>query len=171
MNSVQMHLALTHVPVILSLAGLVMLTVSFLSRNPRLMKTSYWVIVVAGIIVIPVLLSGDGAEEAVENLPNVSENLIDQHSNVAHLAMVSIVGAGLFSIIALFSHKWPSSAWMIKTVVLSLAITSGVLMTAAAHLGGQIRHSEIRNALVSNGNKEQQNETKDLNEQLVQDDD
>lgn len=49
MNSAQMHLALTHVPVILSIAGLIMLTVALLLKNATLTKTSYSVILVAGI--------------------------------------------------------------------------------------------------------------------------
>ncbi len=47
MNSVQMHLALTHVPVILSLVGLVMLVVTFFIQNSTITKASY--ILIAGI--------------------------------------------------------------------------------------------------------------------------
>ena len=71
MNSVQMHLALTHVPVVLSLVGLVMLAVAFFIKNPTIIKTSYIVLVMAGLSAIPVFLTGEGAEEAIENLPGI----------------------------------------------------------------------------------------------------
>ena len=45
-----MHLALTHVPVILSLAGLIMLAIAFLVKNPTLTKTSYILILIAGFV-------------------------------------------------------------------------------------------------------------------------
>ena len=53
MTSVQMHLALTHVPVILSLAGLVMLVGAFFMKNNTLTKTSYIVLLISAITTLP----------------------------------------------------------------------------------------------------------------------
>ncbi len=88
MNSVQMHLALTHVPVILSLFGLIMLAVAFCIKNTTITRTSYILILIAGIAAIPVYFTGEGAEEAIENLPGVSEAIIERHEEVAKLAPV-----------------------------------------------------------------------------------
>ena len=71
MNSVQAHLALTHVPVILSLVGLIMLIIAFIIKNQVLTRTSYFLILAAGIATVPVFFTGEGTEEAVENLPDV----------------------------------------------------------------------------------------------------
>ena len=154
MNSVQMHLALTHVPVILSLVGLIMLIVAFFIKNAILTKTSYILILVAGIAAIPVFFSGEGTEEAIENLPGVSEAVIERHEEVAKLAMISITAASLFALTALFSFRWQIPSRLFKMAVLLLAITSGGLMAQTAHLGGQIRHNEIGNGIaVQNGNE------------------
>lgn len=147
MNSVQLHLALTHVPVILSFVGLIMLIVAFFIKNTTLTKTSYFVLLIAGIAAIPVYFSGEGTEEAVENLPGVSDAIIESHEEVALLAMISIAAAGLVALAALFSARWQASAHIFKIVVLVLAITSGGLMVQTAHLGGQIRHTEIRSGV------------------------
>lgn len=147
MNSVQMHLALTHVPVILSLVGLIMLTVAFFVKSPTLTKTSYVLILIAGIAAIPVFFTGEGTEEAIENLPGVSETVIEKHEDVAKLAMISIAVAGFASLAALFSFRWQIATRVFKVAVLLLAITSGGLMAQTAHLGGQIRHSEIRSSV------------------------
>jgi small-conductance mechanosensitive channel len=144
MNSAQVHLALTHVPVILSLVGLMILIVALLKKNTTLTTTSYIVILIAGLGVLPVFFSGEGTEEAVENAPGVSEALIERHEKVAKLAMISIVSAGMLALAALFSFRWISFARVLRVVVLLLAITSGGLMVQTAHLGGQIRHTEIR---------------------------
>ncbi|HET9825604.1 MAG TPA: hypothetical protein VFP87_09720 [Chitinophagaceae bacterium] len=154
MTSVQMHLALTHVPVILSLAGLGMLIVALLIKNTVLTKTSYVLLLIAGVAALPVFFSGEDAEEAIEHLPGVSESIIDRHAEVANLAMGFVAVAGLLSMAALFSFKWLVASRILKVIVLLLAITSGGLMAQTAHLGGQIRHSEIRNSVAArNGNE------------------
>ena len=154
MNSVQVHLALTHVPVILSLIGLIMLIVAFFVKNTTLTKTSYILLLVAAVIALPVFFTGEGTEEAVEKLPGVSDTIIEKHEDVAKLAMFSIAAAGLLALAALVTFKW-QIARLFKTVTLLLAITSGALMVQAAHLGGQIRHSEIRSgAMLQNANED-----------------
>ncbi len=171
MNSVQMHLALTHVPVILSLVGLVMLIIAFFIKNATLTKTSYILILVAGIAAMPVFFSGEGTEEAIENLPGVSDAVIEKHEDVAQLAMISIAAAGLLALTALFLFRWQAASRVFKIVVLLLSITAGVLMAQTAHLGGQIRHTEIRNGVAlqnsvetgggKEGNSSQQQEKDD----------
>ena len=96
-----MHLALTHVPVILSLAGLIMLAIAFLVKNPTLTKTSYILILIAGVAALPVFLTGEATEETIENLPGVSERIIEKHEEVAKWAMISIAVAGLLAVAAL----------------------------------------------------------------------
>lgn len=152
MNSVQMHLALTHVPVVLSLVGLIMLAVASFIKNSSVTKTAYVLIFIAGIAALPVFFTGEGTEEAVEKLPGVSGNIIEQHEEVAKLAMISIAAAGLVAFAALFSFKWHTAAKAFKAVTLLLAITAGGLMAQTAHLGGQIRHTEIRNTIAQQDN-------------------
>ena len=156
MNSVRMHLALTHVPVVLSFVGLIMLVIAFFIKNSSVTKTSYILILIAGVAAIPVFLT----EEAIENLPGISEAIIERHEEAAKLAMISIAAAGLTALAALFSFKWHLAFRLFKFVVLLLAIASGGLMAQTAHLGGQIRHSEIRNA----GELQNRNETTGVNE-------
>jgi uncharacterized membrane protein len=154
MNSVQVHLALTHVPVILSLAGLIMLAVAFFVKSATLTKTSYVLIFIAGIAAIPVFFTGEGTEEAIEHLPGVSDAVIERHEDVAKLAMISIAVAGLAALAAISSFRWQIATRVFKVVVLVLAIVSGGLMAQTAHLGGQIRHTEIRNEVTfQNGNE------------------
>ena len=169
MNSVQLHLALTHVPVILSLVGLLMLITAFFIKNNTLTRTSYILLLVAGIAALPVFFTGEGTEEAVEKLPGVSEAFIERHEEVAKLAMISIAAAGLAALTALFSYKWQRATRVFKMVVLLLAILSGGLMVQTAHLGGQIRHTEIRNG-VALQNASENNATNENDDQQEKDD-
>lgn len=149
-----MHLALTHVPVVLSLVGLVMLAVAFFIKNPTIIKTSYIVLVMAGLSAIPVFLTGEGAEEAIENLPGISEAVNERHEEVAKLAILAIAAAGLAALVALFSFNRQAIARVLKGVVLALALISGGFMAQTAHLGGQIRHTEIRSGAPAQNNPE-----------------
>jgi uncharacterized membrane protein len=154
MNSAQVHLALTHVPVILSITGLLMLIVSFFIRNTMLTKTSYFIIIIAGIAAIPVYFTGEETEEVIERLPGVSESIISKHEDVAKWAMISVVTAGIAALFAFFSFKWMAVARVSKVLVLVLGLATGGLMAQTAHLGGQIRHSEIRSGgTVQNGDE------------------
>ena len=172
MNSVQMHLALTHVPVVLSLVGLIMLVVAFFIKNSTITKTSYILIVIAGIAALPVFFTGEGAEEAIENLPGVSEAIIERHEDVAKLTMISIAVAGLAALTALFSFRRQIATRVSKVVVLLLAIASGGLMAQTAHLGGQIRHTEIRNSVAfQNGNENGGQNEGNAGQQQEEDDD
>ena len=154
MNSVQMHLALTHVPVILSFVGLLMLVTAFIIKNSTLTKTSYTLLLIAGVAAIPVFFTGEGTEEAIENLPGVSNAVIEKHEEVAKLAMIAIAAAGLVALAALLLFKWQIATRVLKIVVLLLAISSGGLMAQTAHLGGQIRHTEIRNGVALQNSNE-----------------
>ncbi|MCU7551827.1 hypothetical protein OCK74_22095 [Chitinophagaceae bacterium LB-8] len=171
MNSAQIHLALTHVPVILSLTGLVILIVSLIKKNNALVKTAYFILFIAGLAAIPVYLSGEGTEELVERLPGVSETIIERHEEIAKMAMISMAVAGLGAFIGLFLFKRSAVAKIIKGVVLLLAFSSGGLLAQTAHLGGQIRHTEIRSgSTAQNSIGNRSNQATDMSEQTKDND-
>lgn len=158
MNSVQMHLALTHVPVILSLVGLVMLVVALLRRNTTLTQTSYIIIAVAGLAAVPVYFSGEEAEEAVEHIAGISESLIEEHEEVAKIAMFAIIASGILALAGLFAQHWIRLTNFLKSAILMTSFVAAGFMVQTAHLGGQIRHTEI-NGLVSGEMKNENMDT------------
>jgi len=171
MNSVQMHLALTHVPIILSMVGLIMLIVALLIKNVTLTKTSYIIISIAGVAALPVFFTGHETKEAVEHMPGISETITERHEEVAKLAMISITAAGLLALAALFSFRRLFIARAFKVVILLLAITSGGLMVKTAHLGGQIRHSEIRSTVTVQSESSMENKAPQNGNSQQKDDD
>ena len=162
MTSVQLHLALTHVPVILSITGLLMLIVSFFIKNNTLTKVSYALLVISAIAAIPVYFTGEGAEEVVERLPGVSEPILEEHEDIAKLGLISIIVAGILALAAFFAVRWKNASKIFKVAVLAAALITGGLMAQTAHLGGQIRHSEIRNGdMAQTGSQEGPSENDD----------
>jgi uncharacterized membrane protein len=164
MNESQIHLSLTHVPVILSFAGLIVLAVALIIKNDTVAKTSFYLLLFAGLMAIPVFFTGEGAEEMVEKLPGVSENIISRHETIATISMTVIALTGALALIGLLLYKRASFAKAARFIVLIFAIASAALMAQTAHLGGQIRHTEIRPGFTAAGdnvtNAEAQSEKK-----------
>jgi uncharacterized membrane protein len=158
MNSSQIHLALTHVPVILSLVGLTILIIALVRKNDTLTKTSFYILLTAGLFALPVYFTGEGAEEVVEDLPGVSEGIIGKHEQFANISLTIILICGALSLAALFLYKSFSVARVMKYVVLLFAFASAATMARTAHLGGQIRHTEIQSTVMATSNEQENGE-------------
>ena len=144
MNSSQIHLALTHVPVLLSVVGVVLLAIALIRKNDTLIKTSFYMLLFAGISALPVYLTGEGAEEIVEHLPGVSEPVIEEHEELAGVAFGLALATGVFALTGLVVYNREKILRVVRPSVLVLGLATGVVMVITAHLGGQVRHTEIR---------------------------
>ena len=147
MNQSQIHLALTHMPVILSLTGLVILIVSLVRNNPTVTKISFYILIAAGLFALPVFFTGEGAEETVEHLPGISDAIIEDHETIAKISLIIVLATALLAAAGLIRIAMKPMMNVVKYVVLLLSVVSTGLMLRTAHLGGQIRHTEIRATL------------------------
>jgi uncharacterized membrane protein len=144
MNASQIHLALTHVPVILSFIGLVILSIGLLKKNETVIKTSFYILLAAGLFTLPVYFTGEGTEEIVEDLPGVSESIISRHEDVANFTLVVISITALLALSGILFYSRKTIGKLARIGVLVLSFISAGAMAQTAHLGGSIRHSEIR---------------------------
>ena len=141
------HLAMNHFPVIGAIFGMVVLGWGLFRGSVEVKNLGLAVLVLTAVAAIPVYLTGEPAEEAVEGLPGVLETAIEQHEDFAAFGlMMAIIGgaAALGSLI--YSWFRPvqqriGKLLAIGTLALSL-ITVGA-MSWTAKLGGVIRHTEI----------------------------
>jgi len=144
MNPVQLHLALTHLPVVLSIAGFGLLAFALIRKQPLLVSTAYWILIIAAVGALPVYLTGEGTAETLEKLPGVSEKVIESHEEVAESAFIAIELVGVLSILGLIFQKRLKLGKVFRLLTLVFAFVAAAVLAEAAHLGGQIRHSEIR---------------------------
>jgi uncharacterized membrane protein len=171
MNSSQIHLALTHVPVILSLTGLVLLVLTFIKNNSNFIRPALYLLVAAGVFALPVFFTGEGAEEMVEKFPGVSETIMEEHEGLAKAALIVVLLAALTSLGALIYQNKKAFFLPLRFVVLILACSSAAVMAQTAHLGGQIRHSEIRGSVAAELNNNNQEVPGDNQSEKEDDDD
>jgi uncharacterized membrane protein len=144
MTAPHLHLILTHAPIFVSAIGLFGLIVALMRRSDELQWASYWLLVGAALVAIPVFLSGEASEEVIERLPGVSEALIDAHATAAK---VSLFGSEVLGVLAL-TNLTLARRTLRSAIATGTALFVGALVmlsfTYTANLGGQIRHSEIR---------------------------
>ncbi len=163
MNATHLHLLLNHFPIIGSVLGLGVMVYGYFSASEQVKKTALWMWALMALLAIPVFLTGEPAEEAVEELAGVSEAIMEEHEEAATLAFWLMEALGAASLLALVYFKIKSASS--KTLVLLttlLGLTTFVAMARTGYLGGQIRHTEIRSGQAAlNGGENETEENED----------
>ncbi|UYZ63721.1 hypothetical protein [Hymenobacter weizhouensis] len=145
MNQAHVHLLLNHVPVLGSLFGLVVLAFGLLRRNTSVLRVGLVTLLVAGLLAIPTQLTGEGAEELVEEQPGVSHAVIHEHEEAAEVAFWVLEATAALALLALLqqARQHPRTA-LYSGLALAGAVASFGLMARAANLGAQITHPELQ---------------------------
>ncbi len=62
--------------------GFLVLLAGFILKKPQIKNTALGIFIFSGLTTITAFLTGEGAEEIVENLPGISETLIHKHEEI-----------------------------------------------------------------------------------------
>jgi hypothetical protein len=144
-NPAHLHLILNHIAPIGLPIGLVILLVGLLRRNDTIIRTSLWLFLILGALIIPTHMTGEPAEEVVEDMAGVSRDAIESHEDAAFFALLATVGLGIASFVALTSMRRNQSlSRPLGYGIVALALVSTGTLTWVAEIGGAIRHTEIR---------------------------
>lgn len=142
---VHAHLLLNHLPIIITGLGLVLLAFGMSRRDDSIARTGLVFFVGAALAALPTYLTGEPAEEAVEDLPGVVKSLIEEHQDAALIAALVVGALGLYSLWALWRYRGqPALPRLVSRVALVGALAGSGLMVWTGLLGGQIRHTEVR---------------------------
>jgi uncharacterized membrane protein len=148
MSQAHLHLLVTHLPVFGSILGALVLCYGLWSKSNQTKIAAYFLFVVSAIGAGIAYLTGEGAEEAVEKIQGVSENMIKQHEESAMFALASLIVLGASALFALYiTYKKSSLVRTAATITLIISLISFGLVARTGYLGGQIRHSEIVGAV------------------------
>ena len=156
MNQAHLHLLFNHLPILGTLFGILILAGGFLLKNNTVKRTALGIFVLSALCAIPAYLTGEGAEEIVEGLPGVSENLMEAHEDLANIFLWMVGALGLFSLATFYADfKSKKIAATLYALTLVAAIGTMVFAQRVGSSGGEIRHTEIRSgatATVGNEN-------------------
>lgn len=147
MDATHLHLVLTHFPIIGTIIGVFILAYGYFFKNESITKVALITFVVMSILTIPVFLTGEEAAETVENIAGISENIIEEHEELAEKAIWLMGFLGVLSLFSLWAMiKKMSFSRTITLITFAVSIATFALFAQVGNLGGQIRHSEIRDA-------------------------
>ncbi|MEQ1678685.1 MAG: DUF2231 domain-containing protein [Chitinophagaceae bacterium] len=170
MNAAQIHLALNHAPLFLSIIGGGILILGMIKKNESFKTISLYMLVAAAIFTVPVYLTGEGTEELVEHLPGVNEATIEKHEEMAKISLIIIIITGAIALIGLLLRKNAAVAKLAFVGAIFLSLASFGTMAQTAHLGGLIRHSELQaGAAAAEGGDEKEGEENEEGEKKVSD--
>lgn len=145
MNQAHLHLLFNHLPILGTLFGLLILMSGFLVRNNAVKRTALGIFVLSALCAIPAFLTGEGAEEMVESLPGVTENLVEAHADLADIFLWVVGGLGLLSLFTFFADlKAQKIAPILYGITFAAAVGTMILAQQVGSTGGKIRHTEIR---------------------------
>lgn len=98
-----LHLMLSHLPVLGAPFLLLLLAWALVPRSEELTRLALGATVALAVVTVPVYLTGEPAEEAIETLPGVSEQVVDRHEERAETACTRCLPPGR-------SPSWPGDS-------------------------------------------------------------
>ena len=145
MNDAHLHMVVNHFPIIGTIFGLGILVSGIILKNNSVKNTAYFLFIVAAIFAAFSMGTGEGAEEAVEDMPSVGKHIIYDHEELAEKLAILLYILGTISIIGLYLNiKNHAKAKLVSYVALVLACIGVFLTKQVGTSGGEIRHTEIR---------------------------
>lgn len=142
---VHLHLILTDVPIVGVAFVSALLLIGIIFRNTFTQRVSLCFLVFCAAITLVVYLTGEEAADVAENLPGVSQGMIQTHEDIARISSFILWAIGGIAVLGLFffrkSEKFPR---YFIVGVLALSIIATGFFAYVGYLGGLIRHSEVR---------------------------
>lgn len=159
MNPTHIHLLITHLPVFGTILGAVVLAHGIFLKSYQTKVAAYNVFNISAIGAAIAYLTGEAAEETVENISGIAKNAIEKHEDFAMYALASMLFLGVMSIAGLLltikKHVFTAN---IAVVILLFSLISFGIAARTGYLGGQIRHTEISNTTTTIQNEGNEND-------------
>jgi hypothetical protein len=143
-TAAHLHLLLSHVPVTVILMGAGWLAFGLWRQSREVQKAALAMFVVAALLAVPSYLTGEPASGAIKGMPGFSDRVLESHQAAAGVALGGCIALGIAALAGLVHYRGRTVVAWFSLLVLVGAIAVGGLVAWTAHLGGQIRHSEIR---------------------------
>lgn len=166
MNDAHLHMVVNHFPIIGTILGLGILITGMILKNNSVKNTAYVLFIVAAVFAAFSMGTGEGAEEMVEDMPNIGKRIIHEHEEIAEkLALILYLLAAVSLTGLILNLKNHSKAKLISFIAAIVAMGAVFIATLVGTSGGEIRHTEIRNEnTVSNSPNENSAVQKESNE-------
>lgn len=151
MNVVQIHLMMNHVPLVAPVVAGLLLLIGFAVKSQPVMRTGLLTLIAAALFALPVYFTGEPVEKVAEKLPGVAKSSIETHESAAKATVVLLGVLGAGSIAVLFAYRRRALPLGVGGAMLALCLVAAGQVAWTAHLGGQIRHTELTSGASGGG--------------------
>lgn len=146
MNGAHLHLLVNHVSLFCIFIGVATLIFSMVRKSSDLRMLAVALFVVAGVFGWIAMETGEQAEDILKTIDAGVKIFIKPHEEAADWAFRSSI---LIAVLAI-ATEWAArkkQKWFkpLQWILLVAAIQGSTVFARTAYLGGDIRHSEIRN--------------------------
>lgn len=153
MNDAHLHMVVNHFPIIGTIFGAGILIAGIFYKNPVIKNIAYVLFVVAAIFGAVSMATGEGAEELVEEMPEIGHKIIHEHEEMAEKLILVLYALGVISLIGLFMNvKKHAKANLVSYIAVVVSIIGMFFAKQTGTTGGEIRHTEIRENATSTSN-------------------
>lgn len=153
MNDAHYHLILNHLPIVFPVVGLLVMIGGYIFRSDIVKRTALLIFVFGALVTIPAFLTGEGAEEVVEQIQGIDEDFIELHEEAAEIFAIASYILGAVSLLGFWAnYKQRSFAGAVAIIATIAAIVVLFFAQQTGTTGGEIRHTEIRADNVLNTN-------------------
>jgi len=147
MNAAHLHLVVNHLPIVGAMLSVPLVIMALAFRNERgLLIAAAMTLTLTGAGALATMQTGEPAEERVEHLPGIAENLIHEHEERAEmatgLAVATAIGALALFGMTIRRGASPPAPLLAALLVGTIATSGAMAWTGKA--GGLIHHTEIR---------------------------
>lgn len=147
MNAAHLHLMVNHLPLFAVLFALVFLALSlWRPAVPVLRRAGLVLLVVGGLGGGAAYLTGEPAEEVVEEQALVDEELIHEHEDAGTFGLISTAIAGVLALAILWRSRGGAVGGRATMLALVVGLWAMAVLARTAWLGGMIQHPELRAA-------------------------
>jgi hypothetical protein len=144
MNNVHWHLLLSHAPLFGAIGGFGLFAFAVIRKIKAVERAGLVILMLTALISIPVYLTGEGAEEAVEHSAAFSESAVEQHEEIAKTSFYVMLAMGGVALLAWFNRSFGKAAGTIRWVVVLMSFVTVCMVSATAWYGGKAGHEEVR---------------------------
>jgi len=162
MTEAHYHLVVNHFPIIGTILGLGILVAGIFTKNTVVKNVAYILFCIAAVFAALSMTTGEGAEEVVEDMPNIGKQIIHEHEEMAEKLALVLYVLGVVSLLGLYTNiKKHSKAKLVSFLALFIAVVAVFLAQQVGTSGGEIRHTEIRKDYKVNNNETRTQEEED----------
>lgn len=151
MNPTHIHLLITHLPIFGSFLGALVLAQGIWTKSNSAKIAAYYVLIISSVGAGIAYLTGEAAEETVENIAGIAETMVEEHEEFALFALISLIILGVAALAGvILTTKRSTLSSGVAKLILVISLISFGLVARTGYLGGQIRHTEINSNGVLN---------------------